>query len=235
MPNLPLPPAQDFPRVWRATPDERVAALVEHYESNPGWGYSPAKAIAPKVVSGDLSVAAATAGLRRIQHDVSRKQNIEVIEALHGIPFARGARCFKPPVTFLELGRQARLRVRADIAFARKGVPHLVLLQVRKFNALSTPFERNAWASLVRRALLIGDFRNAELSIWDLRAEAEGVLRSATEIRLGPWTELPEAELNQLINDVLDARQALMAKGYVRPARPKRTPKDGDPAHPPLL
>jgi hypothetical protein len=235
MPNLPLPPAQDFPRVWRPKAQDREAALVEHYETSPGWGYFPAKAIAPKLVSGELSLLAATAGLQKIQHDVARKQNIEVVEALHGLPFARGALCFRPPCSFLELGRDARLKIRADIAFSRERIPYLVLLQVRKFNALSTPFEQSAWASLARRALRIGDFKNAEMFIWDLRAAEKGSPRSATEVKLGPLTEMAEAELNALINDVLDARQALMDKGYIRPTRPKRDGKDKGSELPSLL
>jgi hypothetical protein len=226
MPILPVPPAQDFPMLWRPTKDEREAALIEHYESNPGWGYGPARSIAPKFVAGDLSLAAATAGLQKIRHLTARAQNMEVVEALFGMRLPRGVMCFQPPRALLELGRGVRLKIRADLGYSRLAKPHLVLLQVRKFNALPNEFEEAAWASLVQRALRIGDFKAAQMAIWDLRAAEEGAVRGANVVVLDHTMELPEGELNALVNDVLDARQALMDKGYLRPVRPRRPSKD---------
>lgn len=235
MSKLQIPGTQDLPRLWRAKKADRLQALKDFYDQNPSWGYGPSKRSAPIWVGSVLSLAAVLRGFERIKHRTARAQNIEATKAMFPLRGEKPVRCFKAPHSLLELGRDARILVRADIAYAVRGRPILTILQLRKYNGLSTSMQLAAWGALNARALRYGDFKSAEIKFWDVSAPEKDAEREANVWDLAELGHISDDDLNAMINDVLDSRLELIASGYERPARKERIRRDEDTRGPDLF
>lgn len=205
----PLPPCHELVRLHRDTLDKTVEAVLSHLRRKPvGWSYNLARHLSPLALPEGLPISAfrRACGAARMA-EAGKAANLEVLEEVRRIGIGRDLQCYTKGDAYLSITKEISLRVAADFYYVEGGVAKLVWLQPRRTYALDDK-QLGTFCTLLRRALLVGDFVDADVELFDLSAPP----RSPRNPRVMSVRELPQVSEDQataVVGRVLSAYQTI--------------------------
>ncbi len=205
----PLPPAHDSVRLIRETLDETCAVLLEHLRRKPNpWSYQRARSLAPFALSGEVPIAALKHACDTAPMiPAGRAATWDVVQLVSLAGAGRTLQCYGITDGSVNIRKDLSVRVAADFYLVENGRATVFWLQPRRGFAL-TDRQLGIFGTLLRMALLKGDFVDAGIEIVDLSAPPRQS-RQVRKLGLGDLPEIPEPEVVQGLQRVADAYDAI--------------------------
>jgi hypothetical protein len=193
-----------------ATPDreETIRRLILHLTScSPKWTYNPVRAVAPRLLAGDLPLSAAIRACERRGPAVGKAMNVEVAKLVAEAGAGRSLRCHQLSRRYFSIRHDLKLRIPADFYIVEDGVPVVFWLQPRKGFALDD-FGRRLLASVVHHELS-AEWDDFGIEILDTCQLGPKEPRCPRTFRLADLPLLPEAEVAAVMQQFADAFDAV--------------------------
>ncbi|MBS7810261.1 hypothetical protein [Roseococcus pinisoli] len=202
----PLPPSHDLVRLIRSNQKETEEALLEYLRQKPiPWNYQRARSLSPFAYAQEVPLSAlkrACDAARMPQ--AGRTATWDVLQLVRMAGKGRSLQCHGMDDGFVSIRKDLSVRVAADFYFVENRRATVLWLQPRRGYAL-TNRQLAIFGSLMRIALVKGNFVDANLEILDLSVPPDEAERQVRRLGLEDLPHVSEAEVTEGLQCVADA------------------------------
>jgi hypothetical protein len=235
-----LPALHDLVRLWRPTLQETIEATEAHLLQKPvPIDYRIARQLCRVAFSHGVPWSALLAACDRSEIATERKMNAEVTRMVWDLGNDREVQCFAPndkrltiPPGRIVLRRDVAVRVNIDFLYVESQRIRYFWAQFRKSFALSDS-ELGVMASVLRRTFLADEGREVDLEIFDLSEPSAAVGRYPRVLRLSELPTIPDAQVVDVLQRVVDAFDSVCQKDIDWATIRKRPSHRAPPPSPP--
>jgi hypothetical protein len=221
------PSALDVVRLIRRTREDTAAALIGYYQQLPRWSYSPARAMAKPVFSGEISLAAAIAGCLNGGNPLGRKWNAEVAELVWEAAQGRKFKCFDLSKRPFAIRQDLRFLVDPLFFFVEQNTVKIFWLQPRR--GFNPTLEGLGTLATIVRMTYQDDFDDFDVEFLDLSRPSGAKKRLPRVYRFRDLPVLADTEVRLAMERFAQAYDPVCAMGVQRPERRARPSVDPEP------
>jgi hypothetical protein len=221
------PSALDLVRLIRPTLEDTTSALIAYYQQLPRWSYSPARAMAKPVFSGDISLSAAISGCLNGGNPLGRKSNAEVSQLIWEAAQGRKFKCFDLSKRPFSIRQDLSFPVDPLFFFVEKYVIKIFWLQPRR--GFNPTMEGLGTLATIVRMIYRDDFDNFNVEFLDLSRPDGAKERLPRTYGFRDLPMLRDSEVRLAMERFAQAYDLVCAMGVQRPERRPRPSVDPEP------